>query len=83
MHRAISEWPCRAPMLLFSAEYLGRLWAAPCDPQYTCDGPRLHFVCSFFGLIDLCAILPFWIDVFSTRIVHGRAAIDTSFQTIF
>lgn len=37
---------------VFSAEYLLRIWAAPA---------RLRFIFSFYGLVDLAAILPFYI----------------------
>ena len=39
-------------VLIFTIEYLLRLWVAE---------RRLRFVFSFFGLIDLMAILPFWL----------------------
>ncbi len=39
-------------VLVFTAEYLARLWVAE---------RRLRFVFSFFGLVDLLAILPFWL----------------------
>ena len=39
-------------VLLFTAEYIVRLWASP-NP--------LRYAFSFFGLIDLVAILPFWL----------------------
>lgn len=39
-------------VLIFTAEYLLRLWVAE---------KRLQFAFSFYGLIDLCAILPFYI----------------------
>ncbi len=40
---------------LFSVEYLYRLYAAP---------QRLRFIFSFYGLIDLLAILPFYLGLF-------------------
>jgi voltage-gated potassium channel len=39
-------------VLIFTVEYLLRLWVAE---------RKLRFVFSFFGLIDLMAILPFWL----------------------
>jgi voltage-gated potassium channel len=49
-------------VLIFSVEYLGRLWVAPEHPEY--DHPirgRIRFAASPFMLIDLLAILPFFI----------------------
>lgn len=39
-------------VIIFSAEYLLRLWASPSRPK---------FVMSFYGIIDLLAILPFFL----------------------
>lgn len=39
-------------VIVFSAEYLLRLWASPSRPK---------FVMSFYGIIDLLAILPFFL----------------------
>ena len=50
-------------IILFSLEYLLRLWAAPCASAV--DSParsRLKYVLSFNGLVDLLAILPFYIS---------------------
>lgn len=43
-----------AIVVIFSAEYLLKLWAAP---------NRLKFVFSFYGIIDLLAILPFFLHI--------------------
>jgi voltage-gated potassium channel len=62
-------------VLIFSVEYLGRLWVAPEHPEY--DHPirgRIRFAASPFMLIDLLAILPFFIgfvvDLRSLRAVR-------------
>lgn len=50
-------------ILIFTAEYLLRLWSAPEDPRHGQLGPwraRLRFALSPQGLIDLLAILPFY-----------------------
>ena len=51
---------------VFSLEYLGRLWlssarVAPGDSRWRAS---LHYVCSLHGLIDLIAILPFYLGMF-------------------
>lgn len=52
-------------VIIFSIEYLTRLWLAP---------NRLKFAFSFFGIVDLLAILPFFLsiglDLRSIRIVR-------------
>lgn len=50
---------------IFTFEYLFRLWISK---------PKLKFVCSFYGLIDLLAILPFYlafaVDLKTIRILR-------------
>ena len=48
---------------VFSAEYLLRLYLAPEDPDFKNRGsPRLGFMRSPFGIIDLLAIAPFYLQ---------------------
>ncbi len=49
---------------VFTVEYVLRLWACTCDPRYRkrVTG-RLSYACSFFGIVDLLAILPFYFPV--------------------
>jgi voltage-gated potassium channel len=49
---------------IFSIEYLLRLWTAPCkflSPKKPRFSAYLRYIFSFMGLIDLCAILPFYL----------------------
>ena len=57
------EWTAT---LVFSLEYAARLWSAAEHPLLKRGAlfGRLSFVTSFSGLIDLAAILPFWLSVF-------------------
>jgi voltage-gated potassium channel len=57
------EWTAT---LVFSLEYAARLWSADEHPLLKRGAffGRLRFVSSFSGLIDLAAILPFWLSVF-------------------
>jgi voltage-gated potassium channel len=58
------EWTAT---LIFSLEYAARLWSAAEHPLLKHHGAffgRLRFALSFSGLIDLAAILPFWLSVF-------------------
>ena len=50
----------------FSLEYLARLWTAAEHPPWQRSGTirsALHFATSPAGLIDLAAILPFWLSI--------------------
>lgn len=47
---------------IFTLEYLLRLYASP---------KRLQFIVTKLSIIDLLAVLPFYIDLFVTRIAHG------------
>ena len=49
---------------IFSVEYVGRLWTAPLDPKYRQDRAvvgRLRFAARPLLVIDLLAILPFYL----------------------
>jgi voltage-gated potassium channel len=54
-------------LVAFSIEYAARLWTAIEHPPWHRFGPvrsRLQFVASPAGLIDLAAVLPFWLSLF-------------------
>jgi voltage-gated potassium channel len=58
------EWTAT---LVFSLQYAARLWSAAEHPLLKRHGVffgRFRFALSFPGLIDLAAILPFWLSVF-------------------
>jgi voltage-gated potassium channel len=57
------EW---AATLIFSLEYAARFWSANEHPLLTRGAfiGRLRFMLSFSGLVDLVAILPFWLSIF-------------------
>jgi voltage-gated potassium channel len=57
------EWTAT---LIFPLEYAARLWSAAEHPLLKRGAffGRLRFVLSFSGLIDLAAVLPFWLSVF-------------------
>jgi voltage-gated potassium channel len=44
---------------IFTIEYLLRVWTAPCQFPDS-KRPYLKYIFSFFGIVDLCAILPFY-----------------------
>jgi len=57
---------------VFSVEYAARIWACTADPRY--QQPiigRLRYVSSFAGVVDLLAILPFYVSL-----VVPAAALD-------
>ncbi len=52
-------------LTIFSVEYLLRLYVAPDDPEFSkARFPRLKYVTSVYALIDLSAILPFYLSSF-------------------
>jgi len=57
------EW---AATIIFSLEYAARLWSAVEHPllKRSAVFGRLRFALSFSGLVDLAAILPFWLSIF-------------------
>ncbi len=53
-----------ATLLILSVEYILRIWVAVEHPPYRHLPPlraRLHFIVSAPGIIDLIAVLPFWL----------------------
>ena len=51
-------------VVIFSAEYLGRIWTADLKfPNLSPTRARLKFMTSAIGLIDLLAILPFFLPL--------------------
>lgn len=59
-HAALDNFELMS-VLVFTAEYIARFYAAPVKKGY--DWSRRTFVFSFFGVVDLLAILPYWIQV--------------------
>jgi voltage-gated potassium channel len=52
-------------VIIFTVEYLLRVWSSNHDPRYRHSiGGRLRFIFSLDGLIDLLAILPFYVQAF-------------------
>lgn len=51
-------------VIIFTIEYILRVWSCNNDPKYAHKfHGRLKYVLSFFALIDLIAILPFYIHI--------------------
>jgi voltage-gated potassium channel len=64
-HNALFRAIEYAALAVFSVEYLLRLWAAREHPPWRRIGAlqsRLRFAASPAGLIDLAAVLPFWLS---------------------
>ena len=52
---------------IFSVEYLFRVYTAPVHPEFASHRfPRLRYALSFYALVDLVAILPFYFSHFFT-----------------
>ncbi len=61
-------------MIIFSVEYILRIWCSVENPEY--EGPiksRLKYMTSFFGLVDLLAILPFYLPFIGGDFRFARA----------
>jgi len=53
-------------VILFTIEYVLRGWSCVADPQFGVKGPlkgRIAYLTSFFCVIDLLAILPYWLNM--------------------
>jgi|TARA_Y100000589_G_scaffold316681_1_gene341704 voltage-gated potassium channel len=55
-------------VIVFTVEYVARVWSAPAKRDHengeTGLKARMRYIFSFYGLIDLVAILPFYIQAF-------------------
>jgi voltage-gated potassium channel len=51
-------------VIIFSAEYLLRLWVADLRLRRGAIRSRIKYIFSFFGMIDFLAILPFYLPLF-------------------
>lgn len=55
-------------VIVFTVEYVARVWSAPAKRDHkngeTGLKARIRYIFSFYGLIDLVAILPFYIQAF-------------------
>ncbi|MGN0832422.1 MAG: ion transporter [Kiritimatiellia bacterium] len=62
--------------LLFTVEYLLRVWTADClYPRSSRLMSRVRYVCSSLAIIDLLAILPFWLPMFVPGAMFGMRAL--------
>ncbi len=61
------HWFDVTTVAIFSVEYLLRLFTAPVHPEFAGHRfPRLRYALSFYALVDLVAILPFYFSQFFT-----------------
>ena len=64
-YRQLFHWFDLFSVAIFSAEYLLRVYLAPEDPDFAdASMPRMKYATSFMGVIDLLAILPFFLGLF-------------------
>ena len=61
-YQSFFYWFDLISVLFFTLEYLLRIWVSDLVPRYRRKRfPRLHYMVSFMSLIDLIAILPFFV----------------------
>ena len=61
-------------VILFSIEYLLRIWSCVEDKKYSRPVTgRIKFIFSFMALVDLLAILPFYISIGGINLISLRA----------
>lgn len=63
-------------IVVFTLEYAGRLFVAPEDPEFSNSRfPRLAYIKSPFALVDLAAILPFYLAAFVSMDLRALRAL--------
>ncbi|MEX2121639.1 MAG: ion transporter [Pirellulales bacterium] len=79
---AFFRWFEIASVAVFTVEYLLRLWSCTASPNYADSLGRLRFALTPMAIVDLLAILPFYLpfaaSVVATRSACGRHARNTS-----
>lgn len=69
-------WIEHIASIVFTIEYLLRIWTADLKyPEYSPLKARLHYMISGMAVIDLIAILPFWLPMFLPGSLLGVRAI--------
>ena len=66
-YRALFDLIEICSLIFFSTEYLLRIWVAAEHAPHSRPSPvqaRMRFASSFDGLVDLLAVLPFWVALF-------------------
>jgi voltage-gated potassium channel len=67
-------WFERVSVAVFSVEYLARIWSAPADPRYTgALRGRLRYAVTPMALVDLLAVLPFFLPFVGVDLRFVRA----------
>ncbi|QYZ78480.1 ion transporter [Methanofollis formosanus] len=57
------DWFEVLSVAIFTVEYVLRLWTVPCNPAFAGRGGRVRFAASPMAIIDLVAILPFYLPM--------------------
>ncbi len=70
-------------VIVFTLEYAARLFAMGEDPRYAGARGRLHYACTFFALVDLVSVLPYWIDFAVTLAGGNDPFLNTSSTSTF
>ena len=60
---------------VFTVEYIVRFWALGAEAKYQGAKGRFWYTISFFSLVDLAAILPFFIDLMLNDILSSTVFI--------
>jgi hypothetical protein len=70
-------------VIVFTFEYTARMFAVGEDPRYAGTRGRLRYACTFFALVDLASVLPYWIDLVSTTARGGDPFLNTDASSTF
>jgi Ion transport protein len=66
-------------VLIFTVEYVLRVYSAKEDPKYNGPGGRVKYIVTFLSLVDLLSFLPYWLAIFwmGRRIISSSSSIGS------
>ena len=70
-------------VVIFTGEYVVRVYSAAADPKYSGRGGTLKYMCTFLAIVDLLTVAPFWLQVGITgEFVTAESDIDSTWTNL-
>jgi len=73
MH-AVFDWVELVSVIVFTLEYLARVYSIKEDPKYAVAGGRFWYMLSFLAVVDFLSVFPYWTEVAITGRLMGTGS---------